>query len=211
LWNVELLSVVKEYAVDFEPPQEGLNDATGLYAGEEDMFAFLIDPAGWTEIEDEAFAPGFFIWNSEVGRRSVGMQAFWFQALCKNHIVWDAIEVVDFKRKHTANVHECLSDVRQVIEGLVAKRDERKDGFTDVIAKAMKTNLGDDADECLKVLAQKGVARNVAKQALEIAKEKGALTVFSFVDALTRLASKIKFAGDRTDADEKASKLLTLV
>jgi hypothetical protein len=36
------------------------------------MFCFLIDPTGWTEINGEAFAPGFFLWNSEVGKRSVG-------------------------------------------------------------------------------------------------------------------------------------------
>jgi hypothetical protein len=57
------------------------------------MFCFLIDPTGWTEIEGEAFAPGFFLWNSEVGRRSLGIQTFWFQAVCRNHIVWDAIQV----------------------------------------------------------------------------------------------------------------------
>ena len=55
------------------------------------MFCFLIDPAGWTEIGGQAFAPGFFVWNSEVGSRSVGIETFWFQAVCQNHIVWDAV------------------------------------------------------------------------------------------------------------------------
>ena len=67
---------------------------------------FLVDPLGWTEIDGEAFAPGFYAWNSEVGRRSIGIETFWFQAVCQNHIVWDAVEVVEFSRKHTANVHE---------------------------------------------------------------------------------------------------------
>jgi hypothetical protein len=108
--------------VDFQPPQQGFNGATGLYCGEQDLFAFLIDPLGWTEIGGEAFAPGFFIWNSEVGRRSVGIQTFWFEAVCANHIVWDAVEVVEFTRKHTANVHEALGEVRTIIENLIAKR-----------------------------------------------------------------------------------------
>src|SRR4029079_4004558 len=72
------------------------------------MFAFLIDPAGWTEIGGDAFAPGFFVWNSEVGRRSLGVQTFWFQAVCQNHIVWDAVDVFEFTRKQRANVHEKL-------------------------------------------------------------------------------------------------------
>src|SRR5205823_12486340 len=120
---------------------------TGLYCGEQDMFVFLIDPLGWAEINGEHFAPGFFLWNSEVGRRSIGIQTFWFQAVCANHIVWDAVEVVDFSRKHTANVHDSLGELRRIIEGLVAKRDARRDSFAKVIGKAMQEQLGTDADD----------------------------------------------------------------
>ena len=87
LHNVDLLNVVKEFATDFGPPQKSkFNGGTGLYCGEQDMFVFLIDPLGWAEINGEAFAPGFFLWNSEVGRRSIGIQTFWFQAVCANHV-----------------------------------------------------------------------------------------------------------------------------
>src|SRR6185437_7855486 len=143
----------------FQPPQKGMNGATGLYAGEQDMFCFLIDPAGWTEIKGEAFAPGFFLWNSEVGRRSLGIQTFWFQAICQNHIVWDAVEVVEFTRKHTASIHDSLAEMRCIVEQLVAKRDERRDGFVKVIAKAMHERLGADAEEVMKVLVQRGITR----------------------------------------------------
>jgi len=157
---------VKEFATDFEPPQEGIDGRRGLYAGEQDCFAFLIDPLGWTEIDGEAFAPGFFVWNSEVGRRSVGFESFWFQAVCANHIVWDAIEVNSITRNHTANVHESLSDIRAGLDALVAKRDERKDGFVKAMRSAMATKVGDDAEEVLKVLSQNGITRKLAKEAM---------------------------------------------
>lgn len=214
LHNVDLLNIVREFATDFVPPQAGMNGATGLYAGEQDMFVFLIDPTGWVELEDggktEAFAPGLFLWNSEVGCRSVGMQTFWFQAVCQNHIVWDAVEVIDFSRKHTANVHECLSEVRRHIESLVAKRDARRDGFARVMANAFKARLGNDAEEVAKVLAKHGIPRDLGKRALAMAQEQGRFTVFSLVDALTRLAGEFKNAGDRLDADEKTGRLLQL-
>lgn len=210
LWDVELLTMLREFATDFEPPQEAAGGGTGLYCGEQDMFVFLIDPLGWTEIDGESFAPGFFLWNSEVGRRSVGVQTFWFQAVCQNHIVWDAVEVVEFKRKHTANVHESLNQIRSIILNLVEKRDERRDGFASAIKKAMGTTLGADAEEVLKVLNQRGITRTLAKQALDIAREKGAFTVFSVVDALTRLSGKLANAGERAEADEKAGRLLAL-
>jgi hypothetical protein len=210
LWNVELVNVLREFAVDFVPTQKASSGGTGLYCGEQDMFCFLIDPTGWAEIDGEAFAPGFFLWNSEVGKRSLGIETFWFQAVCQNHIVWDAVEVVEFTRKHTGQVHESLSEIRRIIEELVRKRDERRDGFVRVIRKAMETKLGDDAEEVAKVLGQSGISRTLAKRALEMAERQGRFTIFSLVDALTRLSGEIRHAGDRTEADEKAARLLAL-
>ncbi|NLX24242.1 MAG: DUF945 domain-containing protein [Phycisphaerae bacterium] len=218
LHNIELLSMVREFATDFGPAQQAMSlqgdednpPANGLYCGEQDMFCFLIDPTGWTEIDGEAFAPGFFLWNSEVGRRTVGIQTFWFQAVCQNHIVWDAVDVVEFSRKHTANVHEALAEVRQLIERLVTKRDQRRDGFVQVIHNAMRTQFGEDADEAVKVLGRHGIPRNLATKALEQARRSGRLTIFSVVAALTEMVSRYENAGDRTTLDTKSSSLLSL-
>lgn len=210
LWNADLLSVVAEYATDFRPPQTGIGGGTGLYCGEQDLFAFLIDPLGWTEIDGEAFAPGFFVWNSEVGRRSLGIQTFWFQAVCQNHIVWDAVEVVDYSRKHTASVHEGLGEVRRLIERLAAKRDERRDAFVSVVRSAMRASLGTDADEAIKAVTSEGVPRGLAQRAVELAQRAGRLTIFSVVDALTRLSQDLRYAGDRCEADAQAATLLAL-
>ena len=210
LWNADLLDIVREFATDFQPPQSGAGGATGLYCGEQDMFVFLIDPTGWAEINGEAFAPGFFLWNSEVGRRSLGIQSFWFQAVCQNHIVWDAVEVVDFTRKHTANVHEGLDEIRRIIEALVARRDDRRDGFVRVLTKAMQETLGADAESVAKELARNGIPRNLAQDAIEIARQQGAFTIFALVDALTRLTQKAKYVGDRVEADAKVASLLAL-
>lgn len=210
LWDVDLVTTLREFAVDFQPPQKAITGGTGLYAGEQDVFAFLIDPTGWAEIGGEAFAPGFFVWNSEVGKRSVGISTFWFQAVCQNHIVWDATEVTEFTRKHTASVHDSLGEIRRMIEALVQKRDERKDGFVKLMKKAMETTLGQDADEVEKVLAKQGITKSLAKRALEIAMEKGRFTVWCILDALTRLTQELENAGDRTEADQKVSRLLAL-
>ncbi len=219
LYNAELLAAVREFAVGFQPPQEASTDpsdgngtppATGLYCGEQDMFCFLIDPTGWVEIEGEAFAPGFFVWNSEVGRRTLGIQTFWFQAVCQNHIVWDAVDVCEYSRKHTANVHEALNNIQQMLARLVGLRDQRRDTFVNVIKKAMSTTLADKAEDMIEVLRKHGIQKAVANQALKIAQQQGKFTIYAFVDALTRLAGQEQNAGDRTEADVKASTLLAL-
>lgn len=210
LWNLDVVNLVREYAVDFTPPQAGFNGATGLYAGEQDMFCFLIDPNGWAEIDGEAFAPGFFVWNSEVGKRSVGISTFWFQKVCANHIVWDATEVVEVVRKHTASVGNALTDIRRTLDSLIAARDQRRDGFVAVVQKAMRERLGSDSEEATKNLLKHGIPRGLAKQALEIARQKGAFTIFAIVDAITRLAQQQVNIGDRLELDEKAASLLAL-
>lgn len=211
LWNVELLDLVRAFAPGFEPPQKAADgSSTGLYCGEQDMFAFLIDPTGWAEIDGEAFAPGFFLWNSEVGRRSLGVQTFWFQAICQNHIVWDAVEVVEFSRKHTANVRDGLPEIGRILEALAAKRDARRDGFVSVMRKAMSEKLGDDVDEASKRLAQEGLPKGLVKEAMQIAEQQGRFTIFAMVDALTRLSQRITLAGDRVQLDAKIGQLLSL-
>jgi len=211
LWNAELLETVRDVAPEFQPPQTAYNGGTGLYCGEQDMFCFLIDPTGWIEIGGEAFAPGFFVWNSEVGRRSLGLQTFWFQRVCANHIVWDAVEVVDFSRKHTANVRDGLLEIRRHIAALVARRDARRDQFARVLQKAMHTRLGTEAEDVAQELFKHGIPQHYIRDALEIARAQGGFTIFALVDALTRLTQRISFAADRTDADAKVAGLLSLV
>ena len=211
LWNAELLDLVQEFASDFTPPQKAMDGtSTGLYCGEQDMFAFLIDPLGWAEIDGEAFAPGFFLWNSEVGRRTMGVQTFWFQRVCQNHIVWDAVEIVEFTRKHTANVREGLSSIRRIIEGLVAKRDSRRDGFVNVMRRAMVERLGENSDEVTKELVKHDIPKHLIRDALEIARTQGGFTIFSLVDALTRLSQQAKHAGDRAELDLRIGQLISL-
>lgn len=211
LWNADLIAMLQEFAVDFQPPPQGFNGATGLYAGEQDMFVFLIDPTGWAEIEEQAYAPGFFVWNSEVGKATVGVSTFWFQAVCSNHIVWDATEVVEFTRKHTGKVHESLSEIQRIIGGLVERRDQRRDGFVRIMKQAMSQTLGTDAEEVEKLLTKQGFNRTLAEAAVEAAQaDHSRFTVFTVVDALTRLARDLKNAGERVDADQKASRLLAL-
>lgn len=125
-------------------------------------------------------------------------------------VPWTLDKDTEFRRKHTANVGEALSNVRRLIEQLVNRRDERRDAFAATIANAMKTRLGEDADEVLKILQKHGITKTLGNEALKIAEEQGQFTIFSVVDALTRLAGKCENAGERTALDVKGSSLLAL-
>ena len=126
------------------------------------------------------------------------------------YLVWDPVEVVEFTRNHTASVREGLGEVRRIIETLVARRDARRDGFVRVLAQAMQQKLGSDAEEVAKQLDQNGIPRTLGRQAIEMAQQQGALTIFALVDALTRLTQQTHYAGDRVEADAKVASLLAL-
>ncbi len=210
LWNVDLLNAVQEAAPDFQPPQTAFNGGTGLYCGEQDLFCFMIDPAGWIEIEGEAFAPGYFVWNSEVGKRSLGVQTFWFQKVCANHIVWDAVEVIEYHRRHTGNIRESLTQIQTIIERLVQKRDARKDGFATVLQKAMQERVG-DAEETSKFLFKHGISRSLVTRAVKQIGDSGKeFTLWTLVDVLTQLTQEVSYAGARNEMDTKISQLLAL-
>ena len=152
--------MLREFAVDFQPPQRaaGGPDNTaagpGSTAGSRTCSASSSTRPAGRRLTGRRSPPASSSGTREVGKRSVGISTFWFQAVCQNHIVWDATEVVEFTRKHTGKVGEALGDIRRIVEALVEKRDARRDGFVAVMKKAMETKLGDDAEEAMKAPRQ---------------------------------------------------------
>jgi hypothetical protein len=209
LWDSELLDVVAEYESEFQPPKKALDGhGTGLYAGEQDMFAFLVDDNSWVEIDNDKFAPGFFVWNSEVGSRSLGIQTFWYQHICGNHIVWDCVDVNEFSRKHTSSVRDGLGEIRTMIESLVEVKTQRQEQFAAKIKQAKQDKLGSDVNEVTKLLRKQGIPMSMIKNAAKVVGNNH--SAFAWVDALTRASGRIEFAGARSSMDQKIGSLLTL-
>ena len=75
---------------------------------------------------------------------------------------------------------------------------------------ALRTRLVDNIDDVNKVLRNGKIPHSLAKDALEIAQQQGAFTIFAVVDALTRLSQQIRYAGDRTVLDSKIGALLAM-
>ena len=60
------------------------------------------------------------------------------------------------------------------------------------------------------MLSAEKIPRGLVKDAMEIARQRGAFTIFAMVDALTQLSQKVVNAGDRTELDGRIGKLLAL-
>ena len=185
----------------------GRHGGTGLYCGEQDLFCFLIDPTGWAEIDGEAFAPGFFVWNSEVGKRSVGISTFWFQAVCRepHRLGRDRGGRVHPQahgqgrrgaRRHPPHRRGARREAGRP-QGRVRRRHQEGDGD-----EARRRRRGGDEGAQPRP-ASRGRSPSGPSRS---PRGKGRFTIFSVVDALTRIAGELANAGDRTEADQKASR-----
>jgi hypothetical protein len=82
-------------------------DNTTLYASDRDMFVFLADEENRIDIPGRRagqagnFARGFFGWNSEVGKTTLGAGFFLFDYVCCNRIIWGADQYTEVRVRHT--------------------------------------------------------------------------------------------------------------
>jgi len=82
-------------------------DNTTLFASDRDMFVFLADEENRIELPGRragrsgSFARGFFVWNSEVGKTTLGAGFFLFDYVCCNRIIWGADQYTEVRIRHT--------------------------------------------------------------------------------------------------------------
>lgn len=210
LWNSELIAVLREFAPVWRAPRANSTESRDLFCGEQDIFCFLIDATASVEIEQEEFVPGLVVWNSEVGRRPLGIQAFWYQRGCHNHLLWDPIYTIPRLRKHIGDVRQGLNQIGRMIEALEWKRNERRDEFARVVRKAQRLRFGHKPDEVWLRLVNLGFSPRLARRVLDSTLNEGRLTIFAVAEALTRLSQSQTYVAERTALDTKAASLLTL-
>src|SRR5205085_2211526 len=83
---------------------------TTLFASDRDMFVFLADEDRRIEVPGRrngsggSMARGFFVWNSEVGDKTLGLGFFLFDYVCCNRIVWGADQYTESRTPPTAGI-----------------------------------------------------------------------------------------------------------
>lgn len=99
-------------ASTFQPAPAGFDGSRGLYLGERDMFAFLVDNNRRIFEKDPngGLSRGFFVWNSETGHRKIGGMHFHYNYVCGNHMVWGATNVFEWSARHIGNIGQRFED-----------------------------------------------------------------------------------------------------
>lgn len=122
-------------------------DNTTIYASDRDMFVFLADEKNRITIpnrrdgKEGSLARGFFLWNSEVGKTSLGIGTFLFDYACSNRIVWGAESYKEIRIRHTAGAPlKWLDDVQPV---LTAYAQASAKPFEDALRLAQEKKVND--------------------------------------------------------------------
>lgn len=221
IWNSDVTSRLLrlvEQNPDWQPAPAAFDGSRGLYASDEDMFAFCVDSDRRIFESDPngGLGRGFFVWNSEVGAASFGITTFFYEYVCGNHRVWGASGVSELRIRHIGNADDrAFVEISKEIDKYAessAHEDEAK------IRRAMVLRLGDNKDEVLdKVFSLPRV--EISRKVLEAGYQKAIEhadwygdpnTAWGFTGGLTEVARDLPNANDRVKLDRAAGKVMQL-
>jgi hypothetical protein len=193
---------------------------SGLYASDHDMFAFLVAPD--RVIDDGTggqLMRGIFVRNSEVGDASLSVTFFLMQAVCGNHIVWNATGVHEIRVRHLGE-----GTLRRAFRGFEAELRKYHDAAAEEergIMAARKLVLGTSKEEVIAELVKYARSHSIPlsqrqfADAYDVAEQHEGWygppnTLWASVAGLTHASQGTGFADNRAEIDRAAGKLMTM-
>jgi hypothetical protein len=184
----------------------------GLYAGDRDMFAFMVNEAARIEDgTDQGLSRGFFLQNSEVGASSVKITAFLYRHVCGNHIVWGAEAVRRLAIRHVGDGPDRFFRELRVRLTEYTAEGAAEDRLR--VKKAQAFTLAAKKDEVIDLLFKAAIlSRRKLTTAYDLAEaeNENPTTAWGFAQGITRLSQAAPFAGERADMDKAAGKVLEM-
>ncbi|GMR23605.1 MAG: hypothetical protein BMS9Abin37_2048 [Acidobacteriota bacterium] len=199
------------------PPAMG-NKPSGLYASSHDMFAFMVnDENRINDGSEGGLGRGFFLWNSEVGAKSLGGMTFLYRYVCGNHIVWGAQKVMDFRLKHTKNIASRAAGKFRDMEVRVRQYAESSASDLEAkIASSKTLQIADSEEGVIDALFSKGVTSRVnARAGFKLAEKHSDVdgspwSQWGMLQGLTRASQEVTFADERAELDLAAAKVMEI-
>jgi Domain of unknown function (DUF932) len=186
---------------------------TTLYASDRDMFVFLADEERRIEVparrdrQPGSLARGFFVWNSEVGDKTLGAAFFLFDYVCSNRMVWGADQYTEVRIRHTKGAPDRWLD--ETVPVLTEFAQASAKPIQQAIEQAREKKLADDLDQFLANRFGRRMVEPIKAVHLE---EEGRPieTVWDATVAATAHARSIPNTDKRVEIERAAGELLKL-
>lgn len=225
IWNSEVTSaLVKKFGngvndTDWtvpgffgQPLDQITKENTTLFASDRDMFVFLADEKNKIELPNRrngqsgGLSRGFFVWNSEVGNKTLGIAFFLFDYSCCNRIVWGVEEYQKIAIRHTVTAPDRW--IEEIIPTLGAYSHASARPIEARLEAAQNHKL-DNAEEFLANRFGPRVAVNMMNTHM-LEEQRPVETMWDAVTAVTAFAKTIPNTDNRVEMEREGGKLLDL-
>lgn len=225
VWDADVIRAIRNrfgdgVTGDFRVPGEFGKEVavnkknTTLFASDRDMFVFLADEKNRIEVPNRrngqtgSLARGFFVWNSEVGDKTLGIGTFLFDYVCQNRIVWGAEGYEEIKIMHFKSAQDrWLEEVAPAIEAYAEKSTV---GIRKAIEDAREKRVSGDAlDDFLSRRFTRGQVEGI-KAAHFADEDRPMENLWDVTTGVTAYARGIKHQDARVDLERRAGKIMAM-
>jgi len=204
----------------WQPAPAAFDGSRGLYLGDRDMFAFMVDnerrifekgPGG-------GLARGFFVANSEVGARRFSLMTFLYEYVCGNHRVWGAqqiqeVSIVHIGRDQATKAFDAMRvELKRYTEASAAHDEMRVDAARNFQIAANK----DDVIDAVFKLKIGGLSRSVLGRAYDLVDSQRSdwygspRTAWGLAGGITEIARDTPHADARHALDLAAGRVMDM-
>lgn len=190
-------------------------DTTTLYASDRDVFMFLVDDTHPIDIgklpngDPDLVFRGFYVWNSEVGSKTLGISTFLLRGVCQNRNIWGQQDKQSMTIRHSKNAPQRFA--AEVGPALVEYSNQSELGILVDINKAREAIVATTDDDRVEFLGKNGFSAKQAKKIIDTViqeEDTKPRSVWDFVQGITAVARTIKNTDDRLDLERAAGKLM---
>lgn len=221
VWNADIVRALVQQVGDgatgrwkvpgeFGKAIEVTKDNTTLFASDRDMFVFLADEQNRIEMPNRrdgktgALARGIFVWNSEVGKSTLGLASFLFDYVCCNRIVWGAEGFNEVKIRHTSGAPERWME--EVQPALLAYANSSASNLSAMLAEAQKKKIP-DVDAFLAARFSKRMVDTI-KATHQAEEQRPIETLWDASTAVTAYARGLPHQDARIEFEREGGKIL---
>jgi len=221
IWNADITKRLLELEArgPWQPAPAAFDGSRGLYLGERDMFAFLVDnerrifekgPGG-------GLSRGFFVSNSEVGDASFDIMTFFYEYVCGNHRVWGAQNIASAKVIHIGKDQSTKAFSTMAVEVKKYAEASSKDDEL-MVERCRRFEIGASKDDVLDAIFKlkvPAITKTIAGQAYDLAEQRvdwygSPRTAWGYAGGLTEIARDLPNANDRHALDCAATKIMEM-
>ncbi len=194
----------------------GIRVSSGLYAGERDIFLFMISPKK-VKIMDENFYVGFFVSNSEVKDGCLTYTNFVCDGVCANHLIWGEKHVGKTRWVHRGDPNRILNEFSYKLHWHLNQltTDEVLTKLDALISKAKTTVFELDEHRVTNRLHRFGATLDVARGAVGYSRDRyGEMdwnSVWAIATGVTFISQTRWNQDERTEIDQVAANIIETV